>query len=222
MRGDGTTGRAAGAARAAGPLRLVALAAGTATAALLLAGCGIRATSVPVDAGAAPSRVGCVMPVDRADDDSADAAKGNPQVRIYLVCSSRVSHVERRVDLPDGTTDKDRLTAARTLLNELQAEPYPEEHAAGFETAVPRDLEAEAPSEGDPDATLRLSTAPDELPAFALAQIVCTYANTPAGDAEKSVTLGGPAKADEPPRRYECETALRTQPEAARTAGTRV
>jgi len=196
--------------------------AGLAVLGALASGCGIRPTSVPVDAGAAPSRAGCVLPGDRETAD--DGSKGNLPVRVYLACGSRVSPVERRVDVPDGS-DAERLPIARRLLASLQAAPDGEEESAGFKTAVPPGLRVDGPAEGDPQGSLRLSTALAELPSFALAQIVCTYADTAASGTDRSVVLGGPARgagADEPLRRFECGTALRTRPEAAATAGTPV
>lgn len=188
-----------------------------------LSGCGIRSTSVPVDAGAAPSRVGCVLPGDR---ETAERSKGNLPVRVYLACGSRVSPVERRVALPDGD-DSERLPVVRGLLDALQAEPDSEEESAGFKTAVPRDLKVTGPADDDPPGALRLSMTLDDLPSFALAQIVCTYADTAASGTDRAVILGGPAKgdgpgADEQLRRFECGTSLRTRPEAAATAGTPV
>ena len=64
----------------------------------------------------------------------------------------------------------------------------------------------------------------DDLPSFALAQIVCTYADTAASGTDRSVVLGGPAGEDgpesgEPLRRFECGTALRTRPEAGGHGG---
>jgi hypothetical protein len=189
----------------------------------LASGCGIRSTSVPVDAGAAPSRVGCVLPGDRETAD--EGSTGNLPVRVYLACGSRVSPVERRVALPDGD-DSERLPVARGLLDALQAEPDSEEESAGFKTAVPHDLAVKGPVEDDPSGALRLSMPLDDLPSFALAQIVCTYADTAAGT-DRSVLLGGPGDGDgpearEPLRRFECSTALRTHPDAAATAGTPV
>ncbi|WP_369203730.1 hypothetical protein [Streptomyces sp. PU-14G] len=197
------------------------------------AGCGIRATSVPVDAGAAPSRVGCVLPGDH--ESPHDAGGAQAVVRVYLVCGSRVSPVEREVRMPDGRSSAQRLPVARKLLQELQRQPRTLEGAAGFETAVPDDLTVEGAADGDPDEALRLSSPPDELPSFALAQLVCTYADTAAADADDGVVLGGPAgsspgdgdeeAAEEtaaPLKRYECGTQLRTRPEAAETAGTEV
>ncbi|MFG3252394.1 hypothetical protein [Streptomyces sp. NPDC048172] len=193
----------------------------------LLAGCGIRSTSVPVDAGAAPSRVGCVLP----GDDGKDAAK-EPGVRVYLVCGSRVAPVERQVRMPEGRSSAERLPVARKLLEELKRQPDATEEDAGFETDLPDDLEITDGRKGDPDEALRLSEPLDELPSFALAQIVCTFADTAAADANNAVTLGGPeggedadgdgGKAGPPLQRFECGTALRTRPEAAETAGTKV
>ncbi|WP_246530794.1 hypothetical protein [Streptomyces bathyalis] len=186
----------------------------------LASGCGIRSTSVPVDAGAAPSRVGCVLPGSRETADEDDG--GNLPVRVYLACGSRVSPVERRVALPDGD-DSERLPVARGLLDALRAQPDSEEEAAGFKTAVPGDLKVSGPREGDPPATLRLSRPLKDLPSFALAQIVCTYADTAAAGTDRSVILGGRATdggAEEPVRSFACDTALRTHPEAAATAGT--
>ncbi|GAA2074543.1 lipoprotein [Streptomyces albiaxialis] len=193
----------------------------------LLAGCGIRSTSVPVDAGAAPSRVGCVLP----GGEGKDAAK-EPAVRVYLVCGSRVAPVERQVRMPEGRSSAERLPVARKLLEELKRQPGTSEEDAGFETALPPGLEITDGREGDPDEALRLSEPLDELPSFALAQIVCTFADTAAADADNAVTLGGPeGGADEdgdgersgpPLQRFECGTALRTRPEAAETAGTKV
>lgn len=193
-----------------------------AVAGALLSGCGIRPTSVPVDAGAAPSRVSCVLPGDR--ETAGEAGKGNLPVRVYLACGSRVSPVERRVALPDGD-DSERLPVARGLLDALQAPPDAEEDAAGFRTAVPRHLTVQGPAEEDPPGALRLSMPLRDLPEFALAQIVCTYTDTAASGTDQSVLLGGPAEGDgagegDPPQRFDCGTELRTRPEAAATAGT--
>ncbi|MGP3985450.1 hypothetical protein [Streptomyces sp. 3N207] len=182
-------------------------------------GCGIRATSVPVDAGGAPSRVGCVLPNDR---QNPDGGAGTSVVRVYLVCGSRVSPVEREVRMPGGRSSAERLPVARKLLDELKQEPRAVEDSAGFETAVPRELTISKGTDGDPDEALRLSEPLDELPPYALAQIVCTYADTSAADAEGGVVLGGPGDSGSTasPRRYECGSALRTHPRSAETAGT--
>lgn len=207
-----------------GARRLRPALAGLALLGALASGCGIRSTSVPVDAGPAPSRVSCVLPGDRQTSDGSE--DGNLPVRVYLSCGSRVSPVDRRVALPDGD-DSERLPVARGLLDALQAKPDREEAAAGFKTAVPRDLTVQGAHEGDPPAALRLSKPLKDLPAFALAQIVCTYADTAAAGADRSVILGGPlaegdTAGDDSLRLFRCDTELRTRPDAAATAGTRL
>ncbi|MFF8283640.1 hypothetical protein ACF06W_13045 [Streptomyces albus] len=215
--------------RRAGPLALLCVLAS------LAAGCGIRATSVPVDAGAAPSRVGCVLPTDQESPPGSD---GDAFVRVYLVCGSRVSPVEREVRMPGGRSAAERLPVARKLLTELKRQPRATEEAAGFETAVPDDLTVGGAADGDPDEALRLNRPLDELPPFALAQLVCTYADTAVADADDGVILGGPAgdgrsrdddgndgdagadRAAAPLQRYECNAALRTSPEEAVGSGT--
>ncbi|NLU66744.1 hypothetical protein [Streptomyces sp. HNM0574] len=190
--------------------------------AVLTAGCGVRATSVPVDAGAAPSRVACVLPEGGAEDASN---AGTERAHVYLVCSGRVSAVDRHVDLPEGGSPAERADAARTLLTALQAAPDSGEESAGFTTDVPRDLRIAKPRAGDPERTLRLSAPPRELPAFALAQLVCTFADSPLGGSERTVVLAGPGEAhdaDAAPARYTCDTELRTDGDAAKTAGTPV
>lgn len=245
-----------GAARRPKPRRLAPLALLCALASLTTA-CGIRATSVPVDAGAAPSRVGCVLP----SGQETPSGEATSAVRVYLVCGSRVAPVERQVRMSDGRSSASRLPVARRLLDELKHRPTPAEEEAGFETAVPENLTISGGGPDDPDEALRLSIPLDELPSFTLAQLVCTYADTAAADANNTVVLGGPAEDDDPAKgdgpakddgpdatdggaskssgdsgdngdsgknagkplqRFECGTALRTQPEAAETAGTRV
>jgi hypothetical protein len=189
-----------------GPRRSTAAAAALAAAAVLLAGCGIRSTSVPVDEGAAPSRVACVLP----GDGTGVAPRSG--TRVQLVCGARVIPVTRQVRLPG-----DGAGAARTLLAQLTAEPEDAERAAGFASDVPRGLKVAAGTGADPAGALRLSTAPDRLKGFAVAQIVCTFAGTAASAQNGQVLLGGPAA--EPVRRYACDRALRNSPQAAQTAG---
>lgn len=208
-----------------GGSRVLALTAASLAAAALLSGCGIRATSVPVDAGAAPSRVGCAPPTS-----TPPAAPGaeTSQVRVFLVCGSRVAPVEREVAIPQGRSSARRIPVARALLEELIEPPRHPERATGFESAVPQDLRVDGGTEADPKEALRLSVPLDELPAFALAQIVCTFSDSAAADTDDAVVLGGPAETAEeaerarPLERFECGSALRTRPEAAETAGTRV
>ncbi|GAA1906114.1 lipoprotein [Streptomyces sodiiphilus] len=179
-------------------------------AAVSLAGCGIRSTDVPVDAGPAPSRATCTQPESNGGG-----------VPVYLVCGSRVEPVERPVALPGQQDDPGaRVAMARALLAELQTEPEQEERTAGFSSAVPSRLTVSGPVGDDPERALRLDPAPGELPAVALVQVICTFAGAqPIGDG-LSVLLGGPPDAPgSDPHRYSCSTGLRHSPEAARTAG---
>ncbi|GAA1883561.1 hypothetical protein [Streptantibioticus ferralitis] len=191
------------------------LGAGLALLALLLgtAGCGIRATSVPVDAGAAPTRVSC----DQPRTGASAKAPGMVVADVYLVCSQRVSPVRRMV--PDR--HQDRLGTARMLLAELQRKPDQAEERGGFASEVPGGLTVTAPFPGDPPETLRLNQDPDDLPSYAVGQLVCTVAGTVAGAADRSVVLGGPDK-NMAPLRYRCDDGLRTRPEAGSTEGTKV
>ncbi|MBB1246368.1 hypothetical protein GL263_22835 [Streptomyces durbertensis] len=186
-----------------------------------VAGCGIRATSVPVDDGPAPSRVACAVEHDQEGTGTGTPQAGpDGELRIALVCSGRVVDVRRQVPLRQGESAADRLAAARTLLAELRREPGPREQEAGFTTAVPEDLRVSAPDPDDDTSALRLSRHPNELPPFALAQIVCTFAATTIADANRQVLLGGPGnEPGKPLKLYECGTALRTTTEAAETAG---
>lgn len=179
----------------------------------VLAGCGIRPTSVPVDAGAAPSRVACDLP--ERSGRAGRTPSGDGSIRVYLVCDTRVAAVTRAGRLPQG-----RTAAARALLGALRAEPEPAEQEAGFTSAVPRDLRVEGGTDGDPAGTLRLSTPPDRLPSFALAQVVCSFAGTPAAaPQDDTVLLAGPPGSPAEPRRYTCTAALRTDPDPTPTAG---
>ncbi|MEU9202937.1 hypothetical protein [Streptomyces sp. NPDC048332] len=178
----------------------------------MTAGCGIRTTSVPVDAGAAPSRVPCAMP---AEDITTQAQQGIP-VQIYLVCASELVTVDRAVQVPE--TASDRLRIARALLDELRLEPPNAEAQAGFSTHVPGTLRVDGPHPGDPKATLRLSAQPEDLPSEALAQIVCTFTESESLVPDESVTLGGPG--DYAPRAYLCTTETKASPESVPTADT--
>jgi hypothetical protein len=235
--------------------------------AAVLSGCGIRSTSVPVDAGAAPSRISCTVPspprspaapstsssgsssgssatspsASRAGSPAAtDGPVSQTTVPVYLVCSEVVTAVLRSVPMSvgggvgpgDGSAEvspAERLAAARTLLRELQLKPDDTESASGFGTDVPGDLNVYGPREGDP-AALRLSVEQNQLPSFALAQIVCTFVGTAATAA--TAATAGPRSSDGtvvlgfsddgPPRRFSCSSDLRTRQEAAQTAGTAV
>ncbi|MGW1185326.1 hypothetical protein ACWD7Y_23175 [Streptomyces drozdowiczii] len=185
--------------------RTAAALAGAALCAVL-AGCGIRTTSVPVDAGAAPSRVPCVMP---AEDAASQAARGIP-VQVYLVCASQLVTVDRAVQVQEAKAD--RLRVATELLNELRRRPTDDERRAGFSTDVPESLRVSGPRAGDAEGALRLSRQPEDLSAQALAQIVCTFADSDSLASGETVTLGGPG--DYPARGYLCTAETKASPKA--------
>ncbi|MEV0281635.1 hypothetical protein AB0I22_35335 [Streptomyces sp. NPDC050610] len=180
-------------------------------AALLLAGCGIRGTSVPVDAGSAPSRATCVVGPGGGESAPADGEA----VSVYLVCASQLLPVTRTVRLPEGDAAEDPVRVAGVLLEQLRQPALAAEEEAGFSTDVPAGLSVSGPRGHDPSAALRLSRAPDELPPSALAQLVCTFAGTAAADGGRGVVLGGPD--DGRPRRYECTEEMRARPQSAPT-----
>ncbi|KUL38640.1 hypothetical protein ADL22_17895 [Streptomyces sp. NRRL F-4489] len=194
--------------RAAGRSALVAV------LALAAGACGIRGTSVPVDAGGAPSRVSCRAPSSEASPGAADGGR----VPVYLVCGSALVPVERAVPGPQGGPGAAfRLRAARDLLTELQRPPSPDETRAGFSTAVPRSLRVDGPRAGDAPEALRLSVAPDDLPSSALAQVVCTYGRSTALGRTGAALLGGPDGAA--PHRYDCSPDVLANPDIAQHAG---
>lgn len=189
-------------------------------AASVLAGCGIRGTAVPVKAEPAPTRVACALEGGNAVQPSPEGGTSVEHL-IALVCSGRVVDVRRELAQeearpPSGT----RYALARGLLAELRKPPSDKEHEAGFTSDVPEDLELVAPRPGDDSSALRLSRHPNELPSFTLAQVICTFADTTLGDANRQVLLGGPDnEPNKPLKLYECGTALRTTVETAETAG---
>jgi hypothetical protein len=174
-------------------------------------GCGIRTTQVPVDAGAAPSRVSCDVPAKNPGEQS----QAGSTVRVFLVCGAGLVSVQRVVAVKEEVLAADRMRAAQTLLDELQKEPTPAEDEAGFTTDVRGSLTVSGPRAGDPPQALRLNRQPDDLPTHALAQIVCTYSGSAADDGGGSVELGGPS--EDPPRKYQCTAALKARPEAVPT-----
>ncbi|WP_326699467.1 hypothetical protein OG909_20575 [Streptomyces sp. NBC_01754] len=171
---------------------------------VLAAGCGIRSTSVPVDAGAAPSRVPCRT----SAADARDLPPGSLTVQVYLVCASQLEPVERTVEI--GGSGPDGVRVARALLDQLRQAPSDDERRAGFSTLVPAGLRLTGGREGDPKGTLRLSEQPEDLPAEALAQLVCSYAESDAGGSGGSALLGGPGKY--PPRDYLCTSRTKSRP----------
>ncbi|MEU2245462.1 hypothetical protein [Streptomyces sp. NPDC019224] len=186
--------------------RTAAALAGAALCAVLAAGCGIRTTSVPVDAGAAPSRVPCAMP---AEDSASQARRGIP-VQVYLVCASQLVTVDRAVRVREAKTD--RLRVATELLDELRRRPTADERQAGFSTDVPASLRVSGPRADDAQDALRLSEQPEDLPAEALAQIVCTFTDSESLTPDETVPLGGPG--DYPARGYLCTAETKASPKA--------
>ncbi|MFF9477752.1 hypothetical protein [Streptomyces sp. NPDC014733] len=194
-----------------GRLRRPAAGALSAVAALTLAGCGVRGTTVPVDAGGAPSRISCEV----REPGAAERAPGRIPATVFLVCSGTLVPVTRTVphtaDRPAATAP---LRAARVLLEELRRPPSPREEEAGFASAVPEDLTVAPARPGDPGGTLRLSVPPDALPSFALAQLACTFGDSRALGHHRAAVLGGPDDSD--PHRYACTADVRAHPDAGR------
>ncbi|WP_051874381.1 hypothetical protein [Streptomyces exfoliatus] len=175
---------------------------------LLVSGCGIRTTSVPVDAGAAPSRVPCSL----TEDGATGAAVQGVPVRVFLVCGSQLEAVDRRSPLPEKAGG-DPVRTATGLLAQLLAVPSESERRAGFTTAVRGPLAVSGGRGDDPAGTLRLSRQPEDLAPTALSQLICTFAESSASAGGHTVLLGGPGAY--PPKRYRCTTELRERPESA-------
>ncbi|WP_225825166.1 hypothetical protein [Streptomyces naphthomycinicus] len=173
----------------------------------LLAGCGIRATEVPTDFGAAPSRVPCSL---AGPDQTAQSAHGVP-VQVFLLCGASLVAVDRTVRVPEGTPDaRRRVIVAQGLLDQLAASPSTAERSAGYTTYVPGALGVGGPGPKDPEDALRLSTAPSRLTSYALGQLVCTLSDSAATEGDGAVILGGPVPG--PLRRYECTDDVRDRP----------
>ncbi|MFJ9039228.1 hypothetical protein ACIRF8_21855 [Streptomyces sp. NPDC102406] len=178
--------------------------------AVLLSGCGIRSTEVPTDFGAAPTRVGCSL--SGANGVEARAA-GEFGVQVFLVCTSQLVTVDRTVTVPRDRTS-DRVGVAQELLAQLARPLTAKEKQAGYTTDVGSGTKVSGPRDGDPADALRLNTPPDDLSPYALAQIVCTFANSKVTtDGEDHVALGGPG--DDPLRAYECSDAVKARPGTA-------
>ncbi|MFG2638038.1 hypothetical protein ACGFX8_30160 [Streptomyces sp. NPDC048362] len=177
----------------------------------LLTGCGIRATEVPTDFGAAPSRVACSL---AGPDVSTQSAQGVP-VQVFLLCGASLVTVDRTVRVPEGTPDaRRRVIVAQGLLDQLAASPSAPEKSAGYTTYVPGGLSVSGPGRKDPEDALRLSTAPSRLTAYALAQLVCTLSDSAAAEGDGSVVLAGPGTA--PLHRFECTDDVRNHPGSSR------
>ncbi|MGY0492172.1 hypothetical protein [Streptomyces sp. WG-D5] len=173
----------------------------------LLAGCGIRPTEVPTDFGAAPTRVGCAL---SGSDEVEAQAGGEFPVQVYLVCTSQLVTVDRTITLERGQST-DRVVVARELLAQLEADPSGEERTAGYTSDVRPGIKVSGAREGDPADALRLSAPPDDLSPYALAQIVCTFANSAVtSEDDERVVLGGPE--DDSVREYTCTDAVKARP----------
>ncbi|MEV2249686.1 hypothetical protein AB0I94_03850 [Streptomyces sp. NPDC050147] len=172
----------------------------------VLAGCGIRSTEVPTDFGPGPSRVPCVM---SGSSIASQSTSGVP-VQVFLVCAAQLVTVDRSVRIPTDKATTDRVRIAQALLDELSQAPSDPEKQAGFATDVRGGTVVRGPEKGDPEDALRFSTSPQDLSAFALAQIVCTFADSAAAGDDREVIMGGPG--DDPLRRYECTQAVRQRP----------
>ncbi|MEU6093855.1 hypothetical protein [Streptomyces sp. NPDC047079] len=180
----------------------------TAVLATLLTGCGIRATQVPTDFGPAPSRVPCAL---SGTEPSTRAGRGIP-VQVFLLCASQLVTVDRLVRIPDGAAEAARrVLVAQGLLDQLTEKPSSAEKQAGYVTDVPGGIKVGGPRGTDPGDTFRLSTRPEDLTSYGLAQIVCTFADSEATTADDgTVVLGGPDR--QPLRRYECTAEVRSRP----------
>lgn len=181
----------------------------------VLSGCGIRATTVPVDVGPAPSRVSC----DTPDVPPGQSGVQGFRAKIELVCGSQLVAVDRVVPVPEKRTGREPVTlVAQALLEELGRPLSDQEREGGFTTVVRDGLTAAPARPGDPAGAVRLSRKPEDLPPVALAQIVCTLSASDAVSAGPGpVVLGGPDA--DPPRAWECTDAVRSRPESAPTLG---
>ncbi|MDW4909479.1 hypothetical protein RB628_30115 [Streptomyces sp. ADMS] len=182
---------------------------------VLLAGCGIRATEVPTDFGPAPSRVPCSLSglSGLSESEATTRTSVGVPVQVFLLCASQLVTVDRAVRIPDGTAEAERrVLVAQGLLDELTETPTASETEAGYTTDVRGAMSVSGPGPGDPDDALRLSTSPEDLTSYALAQIVCTLSDSAAAEGDGYVVLGGPDT--DPPRRYACTPEVRSRPGA--------
>ncbi|MFD0316931.1 hypothetical protein [Streptomyces flavalbus] len=179
--------------------------------AAVLAGCGIRPTEVPTDFGPAPSRARCSL---AEPDVTTQASGGGMPVQVFLLCGSSLVTVDRAIRVPEGDSETERrVLVAQGLLDELARTPSTAAKDAGYATDVRPGTKVSGPRRGDPEDALRLSSAPGDLSAYALAQIVCTFSDSAAaGEVDGSVILGGPES--ETLRRYECTEGVRARPGA--------
>ncbi|MER6123419.1 hypothetical protein ABT173_12250 [Streptomyces sp. NPDC001795] len=186
--------------------------------AALMAGCGIRSTQVPTDFGPAPSRMPCAL---SGANMPQQAGRGIP-VQVFLLCAAQLVTVDRAVRIPDGAVEAERrVLVAQGLLDQLAAKPSAAEKQAGYTTDVTDVIKVSGPRGRDPEDTFRLGTPLQDLTSYALAQIVCTFADSEATAADDgTVVLGGPD--DRPLRRYQCTTEVRSRPGSTQPPSTEV
>ncbi|GGW70715.1 hypothetical protein [Streptomyces xantholiticus] len=185
-------------------------AAAAAVGMLALPGCGIRTTQVPVDAGAAPSRMPCQV---SGGSITPQAQQQGVPVRVYMVCGSQLESLDRTAKISESKAADSPPKFAQALLDELLREPASSEQEAGFTTYVRGPLLVSGARDGDPAGTLRLSRQPEDLPTPALAQVVCTLAESRATQAGGAVLLGGPG--DYEPHAYVCSARTKERPGGA-------
>ncbi|MDI2130959.1 hypothetical protein [Yinghuangia seranimata] len=145
--------------------------------AALVAGCGIRATEGPVNAG---------EPAKRPSPQGTTPSGVVGRHQIYLVRDGRPQPVLRgdpvdiqipqpgstKVPVPD---DPQRMSQIDRLLRELVKGPSADERAQGWTTALPSGGVGPAePQPGDPADLVRLDVEPSSLSPLGLGQVVCT------------------------------------------------
>ena len=142
-------------------------------------------------------------------------------MQVFLLCGASLVAVDRALRVQDGTADSERrVLVAQGLLDQLAETPSAAEREAGYQTDVRGGMTVGGPRPKDPEDTLRLSTPPTELSAYALAQVVCTFSDSAAAEGDGSVVLGGPTTA--PLRRYDCTDEVRSQPGSHQPPSTEV
>ncbi|HSA52716.1 MAG TPA: hypothetical protein VLH10_21735 [Yinghuangia sp.] len=164
-------------ARARPPRPVLALIAALG-AVLLVAGCGIRATEGPINAG---------DPARRPSTQGNTASPGTANHAIYLIRDGRPQAVQRggavvlptparNTMRPTSPHDPERWSLIVRLLLELGQGPSADEAAQGWSTALPPGgVKPADPLPNDPVELVRLDLASlDALDPLALGQIVCT------------------------------------------------
>lgn len=156
-----------------------------------------------------------------ATDLAPQATPSGMPVEVFLLCSGALVRVNRSVQVAESADEAQRrVVVAQGLLDALAGDPSDVENEAGYSTAVPPGLGVTGPAPGDPEDALRLSTAPDALPQYALAQIVCTFADSAAAGDNGSVVLGSTSA--ESLRRYECTPEIQSAPSKGNPPSTEV